>query len=347
MSSMGKVLMIYTGGTIGMLPSDRANPSSPLVPATWERLSGYLSALDTLDMEPVMHPLPLIDSSNMDPAYWIDIAGVIRDNYDAYEGFVILHGTDTMTYTATALSFLLENLGKPVVLTGSQIPVSEPRNDALQNLVTSLMLAAPSASGLPVVPEVCILFHDVLLRGNRARKLSASAYNGFASPNYGPLGRIGTHVELNAKLIRKMPCESLKVHETLEDKIVTIEIFPGIKADILRKIFDTGIRGVVLKTFGAGNAPTSREFLQAIEYGISERELAIVNVTQCDEGAVEMSRYEAGAGLLELGVVSGGDMTPEAALVKMQFLLSKGNDLETVKRLMQQNLRGELSTLKV
>jgi len=345
MSKTGKVLMIYTGGTIGMLPSDEANPTSPLVPATWERLSGYLSALDTLDIEPEMHSLPLIDSSNMAPAYWMDIAGVISDHYDTYEGFVILHGTDTMTFTATALSFLLENLGKPVVLTGSQIPVSEPRNDALQNLVTSLMVAAPSASGLPVVPEVCILFHDVLLRGNRARKLSASAYNGFASPNYGELGRIGTHVELNSKLIRKKPGGALKVHEKLEDKVVTIEIFPGIKADILRNIFDTGIRGVVLKTFGAGNAPTNRDFLQAIEYGIKERGLAIVNVTQCDEGAVEMGRYQASEALLELGVVSGADMTPEAALVKIQFLLGRGFDSATVKQMMQMDLRGELTIL--
>lgn len=343
MSEAGKVLLIYTGGTVGMLPAEGAGTGAPLVPAAWERLSEHTGALGMLDIEPELHPLPLIDSSNMDPAYWLDIAGVIGDNYDSYEGFVILHGTDTMTFTATALSFLLENLGKPVVLTGSQIPVSEPRNDALQNLITSLMIAAPSSCGLPVAPEVCILFHDVLLRGNRARKVSASAYNGFASPNYGALGRIGTHVELNAKLIRKPPAGALNVHERLEDKVVTIEIFPGIKADILRGIFDTGIRGVVLKTFGAGNAPTNKEFLKAVEYGTRDRGLVIVNVTQCDEGAVEMGRYQASETLLELGVVSGGDMTPEAALVKMQFLLGRGYDPAEVKQMMQQDLRGELS----
>ncbi len=346
MSGAGKVLLIYTGGTVGMLPSDGANPESPLAPAAWERLSDFTSALDTLDVEPVLYPLPLIDSSNMTPAYWIELARVVGENYAGYEGFVILHGTDTMSFTATALSFLLENLGKPVILTGSQIPLSEPRNDALQNLVTSLLLAAPSASAVQLVPEVCILFHDVLLRGNRARKVSASAYNGFASPNYGALGWVGTHIELNAKLIRPLPERALSVHERLEDKVVTIELFPGIKADILRRVFDTGIRGVVLKTFGSGNSPTDKEFLRAIEYGISERGLVIVNVTQCGEGAVAMGRYETGAGLLALGVVSGGDMTPEAALVKLQFLLGRGDDPDTVKKLMQQNLRGELSPVK-
>ena len=346
MSGAGKVLLIYTGGTVGMLPADGANPESPLAPAPWERLSGYISALDTLDVEPVIYPMPLIDSSNMNPGYWIDLARVIGDNYDGYEGFVILHGTDTMSFTATALSFLLENLGKPVILTGSQIPLSEPRNDALQNILTSLMLAAPSARALTVVPEVCILFHDVLLRGNRARKVSASAYNGFASPNYGPLGRIGTHIELNAKLIRAVTESALNVHERLEDKVVTIDLFPGIQADILRRVFDSGIRGVILKTFGAGNAPTDREFLQAFEYAAAERELVIVNVTQCSEGGVAMGRYETGASLLGLGVVGGADMTPEAALVKLQFLLGRGDDPDTVKEMMQRNLRGELSPAK-
>jgi len=215
-----KVLIIYTGGTVGMLPENEAEPSSPLVPAAWERLSKFSVSLDMLGVETDVYSMELIDSSNMTPDYWIELAGVISDNYNRYEGFVVLHGTDTMTYTATALSFLLENLGKPVILTGSQLSISRPRTDALQNLITAVMLAAPSVFSLQLVPEVCILFHDVLLRGNRSRKVSSVAYTGFSSPNCGVLGRIGTHIELNSGLIRELPEDPFLVHRSDRKSVV-------------------------------------------------------------------------------------------------------------------------------
>jgi len=346
MREKGKVLMIYTGGTIGMLPKEEGNPSSPLVPAEWEKLGRMVPALANLPILPTIHPMTLIDSSNMYPEYWIDIARVIRDNYDKYEGFVILHGTDTMTYTATALSFLLENLDKPVVLTGSQISISNARNDAVQNLVTSLMFASPKSFDLPLVPEVCICFNGVLLRGNRSRKVSSSGYSGFATPNYPILAEAGEHIKVNTKVIRGSAKkeEGFFINERLEQKVMVLDIFPGINPEILNKVFSIdGLRGVVLRTYGAGNAPTNKEFLKEIEKAITERKLAIVNVTQCTQGMVEMGLYDASADLLRLGVISGVDMTSEAALVKMMFLLGLGYDTETVKELVQRDLRGEQS----
>jgi len=280
----------------------------------------------------------------MHPDYWIDIAKVIEQNYNDYEGFVVLHGTDTMTYTATALSFLLENLNKPVIVTGSQCPIGQPRSDAIQNLVSSLMIAAPKNFNLPLVPEVCIFFQNYLLRGNRSRKISSTDYAAFHSPNFPLLGQIGEHIKIQKKLIRIPSQEGFFINENFEKNVLMFDIFPGINLDILKKLFNIdGLKGVVLRTFGAGNAPTNKEFLREIEYGITKKNLAIVNVTQCIEGMAEMGLYDASVHLLRLGVISGVDMTPEAALVKMQFLLGLGYDIETVKNQMQIDLRGEQS----
>lgn len=339
----GNVLMIYTGGTIGMLPKEEGNPLSPLVPANWEKLQEFVPSLKQLPIDVDLHEMKLIDSSDMHPDYWIKIAEVIRDRYNKYDGFLVLHGTDTMTYTASALSFLLENLNKPVIITGAQISIGQARNDAVQNLVTSLMLAAPTSFDLPLVPEVCIFFSGKLLRGNRARKVSSSAYEGFRTPNFPELGKIGEHIRIDEKVIRKPSKEGFFINEVLEKNVLMFDIYPGIKPDILDRVFGIeGLKGVVLRTFGAGNAPTATEFLDAIKRGV-DKGLAIVNITQCVEGMVEMGLYDASAGLLKLGVISGVDMTPESALVKMQFLLGMQYDIETVKRLMQKDLRGEQS----
>lgn len=342
---MNKVLIIYTGGTIGMLPADRNNPLSPLVPAKWDELQSFAPSLKVLPLYvSINENIKPIDSSDMTPSHWVKIAQEIRDNYNEFDGFVILHGTDTMTYTASALSFLLENLDKPVIITGSQISISNSRNDALQNLVTSLMLAAPTAFDLPLIPEVCIFFNNVLLRGNRSRKVSSSAYQGFHSPNFKPLGEIGEHIKINTKLIRKSATEGFFINEQLEQNVILFDVFPGMKSTMLQNIFNMeGLKGVVLRTFGAGNAPTDPDFLSEIEKAIKEKNLAVVNITQCVEGMVEMGLYDASAGLLRIGVISGVDMTPESALVKMQFLLGMGYDIETVKELMQRDLRGEQS----
>ncbi len=340
----GKVLMIYTGGTIGMLPKEEGNPLSPLVPANWGKLKKFAPVLEYLPLDVALQEMKLIDSSDMNPDYWINIARVIRDNYEKFDGFVILHGTDTMTYTATALSFLLENLNKPVIITGSQLSIGQPRSDAVQNLVTSLTLAAAKSFNLPLIPEVCICFNNVILRGNRTRKVSSSGYSGFDTPNYPKLGKAGEHIKIDTKVIRKPSTEGFFANENLEKNVMLFDIFPGISPEILNSVFGIeGLKGVVFRTYGAGNAPTNEDFLKEIEKAINKKNLAIVNITQCNQGMVEMGLYDASATLSRLGVISGVDMTPEAALVKMMFLLGQGYDIGTVKDQMQKNLRGEQS----
>ena len=342
MSKRGKVLMIHTGGTIGMLPKEEGNPLSPLVPANWERLQDFVPSLKQLPIEVVLEEMDPIDSSDMHPDYWVNIARVIRDNYENFDGFLVLHGTDTMAYTASALSFLLENLNKPVIITGSQIPIVNPNSDAAQNLITSLKLTSPKTFGLPLVPEVCIFFGGLLLRGNRARKVSCSAHASFRSPNFPPLGEVGENIRINTKVLRKPSEKAFSIHEALDQNVLMFDICPGMKPEVLDKILGIdGLKGVVLRTFGAGNGPTNPEFLGVISRAVEDRKLVVVNITQCLEGTVEMGRYDAGAGLLKLGVIGGADMTPESALVKMQFLLGMDYDVDTVKKLMQKDLRGE------
>jgi len=337
-----KVLMICTGGTIGMLPKDANDPASPLVPAKWEQIEEHSPALKELSFDVDTQEMKLIDSSDMNPKYWIEIARKIRDNYDKYVGFVILHGTDTMSYTATALSFLLEHLSKPVIVTGSQLPLAQARNDAAQNLVTALKFAA--SDDVQTVPEVCILFNNVLLRGNRSRKVSSTGFAGFDSPNFRPLAKIGEHIVLDSNIIRKISTEGFFINEFLTEDVMMLDIFPGISPNMLRSVFSIKeLKGVILRTYGTGNTPTDSNFLGEIDAAINKKKLAIVNITQCTQGKVEMGLYDASSGLLRIGVISGVDMTPEAALVKMMFLLGQGYDIGTVKDQMQKNLRGEQS----
>jgi L-asparaginase len=336
------VLIICTGGTIGMVPKND-DGTGALVPADWEKLQKLLPSTSEFSFGVEFHKMELIDSTNMSPEYWVDMANVIKDNYESYVGFVILHGTDTMTYTATALSFLLENLGKPVIITGSQLPIYRPRNDAVQNLTTSLMVAA-SADYIPIIPEVCILFDKVLLRGNRSRKVSSSGFGGFASPNFSPLATIGEHIDVNTKLLRDVTSEKFFINDALNTNVLIFDIFPGIAPKILRNVLlDEGLKGVVLRTYGTGNAPTHPCFLEVIEEAI-QKGLPVVNITQCEEGMVEMGLYESSAKLSRIGVITGVDMTAEAALLKMMFLLGQGyEEPDTLKEFMQRNLRGEQS----
>lgn len=338
-----KVLMIYTGGTIGMLPKDKDDPKSPLVPVPWEKIKGHSSAFKRLQFDVEIREMTLIDSSNMNPKYWIDIAEVIRDCYDEYKGFVVLHGTDTMAYTATALSFLLENLSKPVIVTGSQLPLADARNDASQNMVTALTIAA--SVEIPTIPEVCILFDNVLLRGNRSCKVSSTGFAGFDSPDFEPLAKIGENIEVNEKIIQDIPKENFCLNNRLCEDVVILTVFPGIKPCILRAIFNIErLKGVVIQTFGTGNASTDPNFLDEIKYAVDVKGLAVVNVTQCIQGMVEMGLYDTSTELLRLGVISGVDMTMETALIKMMFLLGQEcPDEDYVKNQMQKNLRGEQS----
>lgn len=351
-SPKGKgVLIIYTGGTIGCIPSDPSDPkNSPLVVAKWSVLEEQLPSLAILKKEfPVeVYPFePAIDSTNMKPKYWQLMAEVIEQNYEKYDGFVILHGTDTMAYTASALSFMLVNLNKPVIITGSQLPIAgRPRNDGEQNLMTAIMIANGAYYGLPIVPEVCVFFRDKLLRGNRTRKVSADGYAGFDSMNYPALGDAGEHIVINANLLRSPPAGHFHVRKRLDENVINFSIFPGVQeSPLLREVIRLdGLRGMVLQTYGTGNAPTEEVFLDTIEEASTKRELVVLDVTQCNEGAVELGTYETSMSLLERGVVGAADITPEAAMCKLMVLL--GNEdlkFDTIRELVQQNIAGEQS----
>jgi L-asparaginase len=346
------VFIIYTGGTIGSMPQDLSDPLSPLIPYPLDKVMERLPAYSPRDkkialsgrwirLETYSWEYPL-DSSNMTSRDWRQIAEIVKDNYDSYEGFVVLQGTDTLAYTSSALAFMLDHLSKPLVITGSQKPIGETRSDAVQNLVTAIEVAAARSLGRPVIPEVCVFFRDKVTRGCRTTKLSASDYDAFYSPNYPPLATAGADIIVIGEAVARKPSsQNLSVRLMLEENIASIDIFPGMSHDLLKNILMTqGLRGVVLQTFGSGNAPTTPQFLDTIGRAI-EAGRVIVDVTQCRSGTVELGRYDVSAGLLERGVVSGMDMTPEAALTKLAVLLGQEQDPDIARDLVQLNFRGE------
>ena len=328
------VYVIYTGGTVGMKRVDGVYTPVPGYLA--EQVRGQLEHPDLPDFD-LNEYTPLLDSANMRPVNWQLIAEDISDHYDAFEGFVVLHGTDTMAYTAAALSFMLEGLGKPVILTGSQIPLAEARSDARENLITSLLLAAHSR-----VPEVCLYLNGHLLRGNRATKVSSSGFEAFTSPNFPPLGSVGVEIEVNRRLLRS-PGDVLKVQTLGNVQVIALRLFPGITAEILQNVLLEPVQGLVLETYGAGNAPSNDTALLEVLHAATARGVVVVNCTQCLHGSVDMSDYATGSALRDAGVVGGFDMTPEAALTKLVYLLSKNLTPVEVRRQVQQDLRGELT----
>lgn len=345
------VLIIYTGGTIGSLPKDRNDPLSALEPAPLEDVLKELRAYDPRDKKLLIGKTrvrigaesfePPLDSSNIQPDDWVRMAQIVKDNIDNYEGFVLLHGTDTLAYTASALAFMLDNLQKPVVITGSQRAIAETRSDAVQNLVTAVEIAAARTLGADVVPEVCVFFRDTLTRGCRTTKLSASSFAAFDSPNLNPLGRAGEHIVIDTALLRTPSTQRLQIKKQLDHYVASVDIFPGIQPAMLDKMFTAlELHGVVLQTFGTGNAPSNRDFLASIGAAV-DRGIIVVDVTQCREGEVELGLYDVSAGLLARGVVSGMDMTPEAALTKLFVVLGEQPDPAIAADLMQLNMRGE------
>lgn len=286
---------------------------------------------------------PVIDSSNMSPNVWIELTKVIKENYENYDGFVILHGTDTMAFTASALSFMLENLCKPVIITGSQLPIGMIRTDGKENLITSIEIAAAKINGLPMVPEVCIYFESQLFRGNRTKKDSAENFNAFISPNYPALANAGINIKYNHSLIRNPIINFLVTHTELDDNIAILKLFPGLNKNVVSAILNAqGLKAVVLETYGAGNAITQEWFINLLAEAIKNN-IIIFNVTQCTTGTVDMSKYETGIKLKKIGVIGGKDITTEAAVTKLSYLLGKNFSKKEVEKLLTISLRGEIS----
>jgi L-asparaginase len=341
------VFVIYTGGTIGSVPRDPNDPESPLVVVAWEefvRLTPQLSDLG-FPLASWSFPEPT-DSCNIGPREWRMMAEKIEENYNDYEGFVILHGTDTMVYTASVLSFMLVNLGKPVVLTGAQRShLFQVRNDAVQNLITAIQIANPRRFGIPVVPEVCTFFRDDLLRGNRCIKNDASGYIAYQSPNYPRLGWAGDRIHIDTRHIRRMPSQPFRIRRKMNTDVISFNVFPGIQnTDMVHRLLDApNLKGVILCSFGSGNIPTNDEFLGTFKEATG-RGVVIQNVTQCTAGMVELGLYESSAKLLDIGIVSGLDITEEAALCKMMVLLGDEDlGVRDVAELAQRDISGEMS----
>lgn len=342
-NSHPKILLIYTGGTIGMI-EDPVTKS--LRPFDFTHLIDNVPKIKMLNYTiDNISFTPPIDSSDMNPVHWESIARTIGENYEDYDGFVVLHGTDTMAYSASALSFMLENLTKPVIITGSQLPIGEVRTDGEENLITAVQIAAArNKDGQPMVQEVAILFENYLWRGNRSTKMSANNFNAFKSNNYPALAKIGLGINFNEDaLYRPHPeRQQLKVHLGLCPDVMFIDLFPGMKESTLRHLFATpGVRGVVFRSYGAGNAPTSPWFLQVMKEAV-ESGIVVMNVSQCVNGAVHY-RYKAGDAFAKAGVVSGHDITAEAAITKLMFLFGMGLNDAHIKSALERSLRGELT----
>ncbi|MCB0792613.1 MAG: asparaginase [Flavobacteriales bacterium] len=336
------VLIVYTGGTIGMVRDPRSGVMRPMDLARLEEQVPELQAMG-VRLESISFERPL-DSSDLGPEHWSRIAAIIGEHYQRFEGFVVLHGSDTMAYTASALSFLLEGLGKPVVLTGSQLPIGSIRTDARENLITAIEIAsARDEFGRPMVPEVSVYFEYRLYRGNRTVKVHAERFQAFRSPNWPELAEAGVHIRYDRSAILPHRDRPFKVHDRIDTGVGVMRLFPGIRSTWVEGLLGSdGLQAVVMTSFGSGNGPTERRFLEALRRA-RERGITIINVTQCDGGRVEQGRYTTSASFNELGIVPGADLTVEAALTKCMFLLGQGHRGEALSERLKNPIAGELT----
>ena len=338
------VLLVYTGGTIGM----KADPvDGTLKPFDFSGILEEVPELRKFALKIDSYTFnPIIDSSDVEPSLWQSLATLIRDRYDDYDGFVILHGTDTMAYSASALSFMLENLGKPVIFTGSQLPIGEPRTDGKENLISAVEIAtAKDSNGRPMVPEVCICFNSQLLRGNRSVKVNATGFDAFKSPNYPLLATAGISIKYNNSFIHNDydRRKGVSIHTDLDTRVSVLKLHPGITEQAVRGILlGDGSRAVILETYGSGNAPCRPWFLALVREAASRGKI-LLNVTQCLSGDVDMDIYATGRALKDAGVICGHDITTESALGKLFYLMGGNADNEKVKVLLERNLKGEIS----
>ena len=334
------VLIVYTGGTMGMSYDDQGT----LTPFNFEGILNEMPALRSMEIQLTIISFKApIDSSNVTIDHWNAIAEIIEQNYHNHCGFVVLHGTDTLAYSASALSFMLEGLQKPVIFTGSQLPLGAVRSDASQNLITALQIASSGGTDGPLVREVCVYFDYFLFRGNRCKKVESVHFDAFESENYPPLAEVGISIDYNQQMLQpESNIEQLQVHKFQSTNIALLKLFPGMNQSLVEQVFGTeGLQGVILETFGSGNAPTADWFIGIIRKAI-QKGVVIFNVSQCNGGRVMQGRYATSVHLLESGVLSGGDITTEAALAKMQFLFSIGEKIDKIKTALVTSIRGEM-----